>query len=63
MWQVHGVTGSLREWQQLRGEFIPRQSTNQFGVQPEGLRIERILFGEIHHRVASIDALEGERVD
>ncbi len=33
------------------------------GIQPHGLGIERLLFGEIDHRVAAIDAFERKRLD
>ena len=45
------------------GKLFDRHGADVLGVQPHGLGIEGIVFGEIDHRVAAIDAFERERVD
>ena len=53
----------MEKRQQEAGQLVDRQGHNVLRIQPERLGVDGIRFGEVHHRVAAIDALEGEGVD
>ena len=50
--------GGLHERKQLRRQFFHRQMPQVFRIEPQCLRIEGILFSEVDHRVAAINAFE-----
>ena len=56
-------TGGANHRQQQAGKLVDRHGADLLGIEPRGLGIERILFGEIHYRVGAVDAFERKGVD
>jgi len=50
--------GLDQEGRKLAAEFINAEGANVLGVEPYGLGIERVCFGEVDHSVGAIDVFE-----
>ena len=60
---VHRDARPAHHRQQFPGELLGRHGANGLGVEPHRFGIERVGFGEVHHRVAAVDAGQRERLD
>ena len=54
--------GLLEKRLEVAAEFLDGQRANVLGVEPDCLRVEGIVFREVHHRVGAVDALKREQV-
>ncbi len=54
--------GLLEEGQQLGAQSLDGQGADMLGVEPDGLGVEWVLFGEVNHGVGAVDVFQGEGV-
>ena len=50
----------MHERQKYVGEFGDGHGADEFGIQPDGFRVERIFLGEVDNGIAAVDAFERE---
>ncbi len=52
--------GLREEGLDAAAELLDGQGADMLGVEPDGLRVERVFLGEVDHGVGAVDAFESE---